>query len=237
MGVNASLEADAQLAKGSEPGVSTLDNPAMAAKPVFVFDAFACDTDLDATAVQVLTASRAVVGLVSMQLVGAGTRATAHPGNPRQRIDKLLEHHRVVPVGTGDAEHQRDALAVRDDVALAAELAAIRGVGPCVRAPRGLGTLAPSKLARVKSSWPALRSSASNNMCRRCHTPAACHSRSRRQHVMPLPKPNSLGQGFPGDAGAQHKENSIEGQFIAHSRPATLDRSFGPRQQWLDLLP
>jgi uncharacterized paraquat-inducible protein A len=42
-------------------------------------------------------------------------------------------------------------------------------------------------MARVSSSWPAARSSASSSACSRCHTPAACQSRSRRQQVMPEP--------------------------------------------------
>jgi len=56
--------------------------------------------------------------------------------------------------------------------------------------PRGLGTLAPSGLTRLKSSRPAPCNSANNSKCSWCHTPAACHSRGRRQHVMPLPKPS-----------------------------------------------
>lgn len=105
-----------------------------------------------------------------------------------------------MPVGARDAEDQRDALAVRDDVALAAELASVRRVGPGVLAPLGLATLAASRLARLKSSLPAPRNLSSNNRCRRCHTPAACQSRRRRQQVMPLPKPSSWGnasQGIP----------------------------------------
>jgi hypothetical protein len=101
---------------------------------------------------------------------------------------------------TSSAEHQRDTLAVRGEVALAAELASVRWVGAGVRAPRGLDTLAPSKLTRLRSSWPAPRSCSSKTMCSRCQTPLLCQSRSRRQHVMPLPKPNSWGrssQGIP----------------------------------------
>jgi hypothetical protein len=117
-----------------------------------------------------------------------------------QRIHQLFEDHRIVTVGSSNAEDQRDALAVREEVALAAEFAPVRGVGACVRTPRGLGTLAPSRLTRLKSSWPAPCSSASKSRCRRCHTPTACQSRSLRQQVMPLPKPSSWGsssQGMP----------------------------------------
>jgi len=45
-----------------------------------------------------------------------------------------------------------------------------------------------------------LRSSASSASCSCCQTPASCQSRSRRQQVIPDPKPSSCGrnsQGIP----------------------------------------
>lgn len=97
-------------------------------------------------------AARKVVALVGMQLVRPTARPPALACDTRDGVHKFLEHYRVVPVGSGHAEHQRDALPVRDEVTLAAELASIGRVGPRVRAPRGLGTLAPSRLTRLKSS-------------------------------------------------------------------------------------
>ena len=175
-------------------------DPTMAAQSIVALDAPAGDAIDDAPAPEVRPAARKVVALVRMQLARPAARSAALSSHIGQGIDQLLEDHRVVPVGAGDAEHQRDALAVRDEVALAAEFAPVGRVGARVRAPRGLGTLAASRLARLKSSLPALRSSASSSRCRRCHTPASCHWRRRCQHVMPLPKPSSCGsssQGMP----------------------------------------
>jgi len=198
--VDAALEAGTQFAEGCQPGVGSFDHPAMAPEPVVTLDAFAGNTILDTAALEVGAASGVVIALVRMQLAGPVAWPARFAAHSRQGIDQLLKDHRIMAVGPGDAKDQRDALAVRDDVALAAEFSPVRGVGPRVRAPRGLGTLAPSTLARLKSSLSALRSSASNARCRRCHTPAACQSRSRLQQVMPLPKPNSWGrcsQGVP----------------------------------------
>jgi len=153
---------------------------------------------LDASTPEMLPTACEVVALVRVQLVWPTARLAALSPYIGQGIDQLLENHRVVAVGTSHAEHQRDALAVCDDVAFAAEFSPVRGVGPSVRAPRGLGTLAPSRLARLKSSRPALRSSASSSICNWCHTPASFHWRSRRQQVMPLPKPNSSGNSSQG---------------------------------------
>jgi len=200
MDVGTALESNAQLAKGTQPGMRALDDPAMTPEPIIALDAAPSNACRDAQPAQVGSATRKVVPLVRMQLARPAPGPAALTAHPRQGIDQLLEHHRVVPVGARDTEDQRDALAVRDDVALAAELASVRRVGACVRAPRGLATLAASRLARLKSSLPAPRNSASSNRCRRCQTPATCQSRRRRQHVMPLPKPSSWGnssQGIP----------------------------------------
>ncbi len=172
----------------------------MTPEPVIALDAAPGNTRRDAQLAQVGAATRKVIALVGMQLVRPASGPTATAAHRRQGIDQLLEHHRVMPIGWRDAEDQRDAMAVRDDVALAAELAPVRRVGAGVLAPRGLATLAASMLARLKSNLSAPRSSSSNSRCRRCHTPAACQSRRRRQQVMPLPKPSSWGscsQGIP----------------------------------------
>ena len=200
MNVNTTLEAGAQLAEGSQPGVSALDHPAVTPQPIIALDALAGDAILDASTLEMSMASRVVVTFVRMQFHRPPARPAPLATHRRHSVDQLLEDHRIVTIGPGDAEDQRDALAVRDEVALAAEFAPVRRVGPGVRAPRGLGTLAPSMLTRLKSSLSALRSSDNSFRCRPCHTPAACQSRSRRQQVMPLPKPISWGnssQGMP----------------------------------------
>lgn len=127
-----------------------------------------------------------------MQLVRPPAGPAAFAAHRRQGVDQLFEDHRIMAVGHSDAKDQRDGLAVRD-MALAAKFAPVRGIGPRVWAPRGLATLAPSMLARLKSSLSAPRNCDNNARCRRCHTPAACQSRSGFQQVMPLPKPNSWG--------------------------------------------
>lgn len=198
MNVNATLEAGAQLAEGSQPGMSALDHPAVPPEPIVALDAPAGDAILDPSAFEMSMASRVVVALVRMQLLGPSARPASLATHRRQGVYQFIKHHRIVTVGAGDTEDQRNALTVRDDVALAAELASVRGVGPRVWAPRGLGTLAPSMLTRLKSSLSALRSSPRSAKCRPCQTPAACQSRSRRQQVMPLPKPNSCGNSSHG---------------------------------------
>jgi hypothetical protein len=61
--------------------------------------------------------------------------------------------------------------------------------------------LIESSLARDQSSWPCRPSWSSSTWCSRCHTPARCQSRSRRQQMTELPQPScrvgSSRQGMP----------------------------------------
>jgi hypothetical protein len=194
MRMDATFEANAQLAEGGDPGVGSLDDPAMTAQAIIAFDAFSRDPHLDATTPQMRSAALVVIALVGMKPIRPAARLADAPWHRWQSIDQVFEDDRIVPVCSGHAKHHRDAVAIRDDVAFAAEFAAVGRVGTCELAPRGLATLAPSTLALLKSSWPAALNCANSSRCKRCHTPAVCHSRSRRQHVMPLPNPNSWGR-------------------------------------------
>ena len=158
MNIDAALESGAQLAQGCQPGVSALDHPAVTSEPVIALNASAGDAILDTSALEMGATSREVVALVCMQLARPPARSARLAAYGRQCIYQLLEDHRIVTIGASDAKDQRDTLGVRDDVTLTAKLAPIRGVMPCVRAPRGLGTLAPSMLTRLRSSLLALRS-------------------------------------------------------------------------------
>lgn len=117
-----------------------------------------------------------------------------------------MEWHRPAlrtPPSHGDWRRSRSAPRVRR--------AGLRRDGVCCRAcrdpwdsalfvcsPRGLATVALSMLARPQSIWSCSRRRLSSAKCSRSQTPSACQSRKRRQHVIPLPKPNSFGRSSHG---------------------------------------
>lgn len=181
------LESDPQLAEPCKPAVRAFDNPAVLAKPLAALDALSGNATGDSTSLQIVTATLVVVALVCMQLTWSAPWSTAQPFDSGQCIQTPLEQHGVMPVGTAHQHYQRNAAGIYDDVPLGAELAPVRGVGTRFLAPRGLGTDEPSMLARLQSIWSYSRKCSSVARCRRCQTPAACHSRKRLQHVMPLP--------------------------------------------------
>jgi len=161
MDIDSTFESDAQLAHACEPRVSAFHDPAMAPQPVVALNPLARDAWRDAPGLEVMAATVDVVGLVSVQLAWPASWPPWLAGDWRQGIDQFLQDHRVVPVGSGHAERQGNAIAVDDQMPLAAEFAAIGRVRPGVRAPRGEATLAASRLARLRSSLSARRNSAS----------------------------------------------------------------------------
>ena len=145
-------------------------------------------------------AAAVVVGIVGVQLVGPLSRASGFAADGGNSIDQRFERHAVVDVGAGQQNGQRDALPIRRKMAFRAGPPAIRGIRSRGGAPFFAGMDDPSMQARLQSIRSASRSRRNNSRCRRSHTPAACQSRNRRQHVTPEPQPSSIGsmaQGMP----------------------------------------
>lgn len=131
----------------------TLDDPAVASQFLVAFHATAGNPGLNAALRQVLTTAAEVIALVGMQLVWPLMRSTGQAGYCGHGIDQGLEHYRVMAIGAGKGQRQRDAASVDDDVPFAAQFSPVGGIGAGLLAPRGLATLAPSILARFQSIW------------------------------------------------------------------------------------
>jgi hypothetical protein len=127
--VGASLVANGQAAETVEPSVGVLHDPAMASEPLAALDAFAGDARHDPARPALLAAYFGIVGLVGVQLGGSVSWASAPAvAQGRDGIEGLGHHHAVVPVGPAQAEAERRAARVGDEVALGARLAPIRRV-------------------------------------------------------------------------------------------------------------
>ncbi len=198
MNVQTPLKADAQLTKTGKPGVRALNYPAMPSEPLALFYASTGDACSDCALLQIASAAGKVVALVRMQCARAFARRTAQARHGWEGIEGALERHRIMPVGTRDCDRQGNASGIYDQMPFAPEFAPVRRVGAGFLAPRGLATLAASRLARSQSIWSCSRNRQSMARCSLLHTPAACQSRNRRQHVMPLPKPSSCGKSSHG---------------------------------------
>ncbi|SDC74561.1 hypothetical protein SAMN05421548_11012 [Paraburkholderia lycopersici] len=190
MNVETTLETNAQFAETGKPGMRELDYPAIPAEPLLTFHATAGDTGRDAALPQVTTAACKVIAFVRMQLARTFAGLSVQARYRRNGIKRALECHRIMPVGTRDRDGQRNAARIYDDVLFCPGLS---GWGR-FPGPPGLETLAASRLARSQSIWSCSRKRRSIARCSFSHTPAACQSRSLRQQVIPLPKPNPFGK-------------------------------------------
>jgi hypothetical protein len=151
----------------------------------------------------------------------AGPASGWSPGLPDRRysINHLLQHDTVVDVGSCQADRERDALRIGEDVTLGARLAAICRARACRRAPLLAATDALSRAARLKSIALRRPSRSRSTRWRRSQTPVLCQSRKRRQQVIPEPQPiswGSISQGIP--------ERSTNRMPVSEARSGTRGR-------------
>ena len=136
-----------------------------------------------------------------MHLIGALSRSASRTLNRLDRVQKLLENHRIVDIGGGADHTDRDARPLdHNNMALRARLSLICRIRSGSLSPLLAGTLAESREARFQSICFASPRRSKRTRCSFSHTPASCHSRKRRQQVTPLPQPiswDSISQGMP----------------------------------------
>ena len=189
------LVAHAQPTKAEQPGKRALHHPAVPPKPLGGVNPAASNAWGDAASVQGTADLRRVVGLVGMELGRALLRTPGSPTRPddgRDAVNECYQLGRIVGVGRGEADCQRDAVAIDHQVVLGARLAPVDRVRAGLLAPLLARTLRLSRLARPQSMAASSPNQFSSVSCSRCQTPACCQSRSRRQQVVPLPQPSSL---------------------------------------------
>jgi hypothetical protein len=200
MHVEPSFIADSEPPELVEPCEAALDHPSMATELLTGVDAAPCDAWLDAATQAGAPAASVIVGFVGMQLVGSASRSAALARDGRHSIEQVLERYAVVNVGPGQQKGERDAAPIRDQMAFGARPASVGRVRTCRGTPFLAAMDELSTQARLQSMRSASRSWRSSSWCRRCHTPAACQSRSRRQQVTPDPHPisgGSISHGMP----------------------------------------
>jgi hypothetical protein len=200
MNVATTFVAHAQSAVAVQPRMSAFHNPASFTQPAAVGRAASGQDGTDAAFSQFAPMRIGVIGPVALHRQRPPDRPAPSSLHRRDAIDQRQKLRYIMAIGRGNRRRKRDAMGVSRDVVFRAAFPAIRGVWPSVRPPKTARTEALSTTARdqsILSAWWSLLSSAAWILFQ---MPAACQSRSRRQQVMPLPKPNSCGsssQGMP----------------------------------------
>jgi hypothetical protein len=194
MDVVASFPADAQAAKAVQPGDGALDDVPENAQAGAVWLASFRDHRADPALPEQAPVHVVVVAAVGQQRVRASAGPADQPRDCRDLVEQGQELGDIVAVAAGQRDRERDALAVDDEVVLAARPCAVDRAGPAFGPRRAARTWEESITARDQSSFFAARSFFSSTRCSSSQSPASFHAARRRQQVMPEPKPSSCGR-------------------------------------------
>ena len=158
MDVGSAFVADAEACEGVQPGEAALDHPALAAQARTVGDAAASDAWSDPALAKLAAVDVVVVAAIGEQL----TRLAAWPAAPASDrwdgVDQRDELGDVVAVAAGQADRQRNAAGVDDQVVLGARPAAVDRRRADVVPPLSARMCEPSTAQRSRSSSPSARS-------------------------------------------------------------------------------
>lgn len=106
-----------------------------------------------------------VVPAVGQQRVGASAGSADPARDGRDLVQQRLELGDVVAVSAGQRHRERDALAVDDEVVLAARTCAVDRAGSALGPRRAARTCEESITALDQSSWSFDRSFSSSTTC------------------------------------------------------------------------
>jgi len=186
--------ADEQSFEVVEPGEGAFDDPAQAAQSGAVLGLTAGDERGDSALADEAAVLVVVVAAVGHDPLGPLPRATAAAVHGRHGVQQRDQLGDVVAVAAGYREGKRDAGGVDEQVMLGSSSASVHRARARFGAPFLACTWLPSMTARDHSSSPACCKRVNSSACSLSHTPAACHSSSRRRQVAPEPKPSSSGR-------------------------------------------
>jgi hypothetical protein len=156
--VGALLVAGAEAFEGVQPGEAALDHPALPAQPGAMGDAAAGNARSDAALAKLAAVDVVVVAAVGEQLPRTTARPPASPPDRRHGVDQGDQPGDVIAVTTGEADRERDAAGVDDQVVLAAGPPAVDRRRADLIPPLSARTCEPSTAQRSRSSSPRARS-------------------------------------------------------------------------------
>jgi hypothetical protein len=193
--IGSPLVTNVEPAKAEQPGKRALDHAAVVPESLGGGDPATRDPRRDATSPEGAAQGRGVVRLVGVQfgrtLAQLSWSATGSDDRGN-RVDQGEQLGGVMSVGGRKPDGEWGAVVIDNQVVLGARLTAIDRVRAGLQAPLLARTLRLSTLALDQSMAASSPSQFSSVSCNRCQP------RNRRQQVVPLPQPSSLGAAATG---------------------------------------
>ena len=124
----------AQAAKLTEPGRCALHDPPPPAQATPMLGAAHGQQGHDVTRAQAVPNGRGVIATIADHADRPAPGSAAFALQRRNRIDQREGFLRVVAIGTGQSDRERDALCITDQMPFAPALGAIGGIRTCQRA-------------------------------------------------------------------------------------------------------
>lgn len=177
-----------------QPGEGAFDDPAGDAQGGAVWPAAFGDRGSDASFPLQSPVLVVVVAVVREEHVRPSPWSADGAGDRWDLVEQGQELGDVVAVSAGQRHRERDALAVGEDVVLAARPCSVDRAGTAFGLRRAALTWEESITALDQSSFFADRSFFSSTRCSFSQTPASFQAARRLQQVIPEPKPSSCGR-------------------------------------------
>ncbi len=194
MDVGSPFPANPQASEAVQPREGPLHDPAIGAQSRAMPGSAAGDRRHDAASADLVTVNVVIVTPVGEQVVGLAAGAADPAADRWDRVEQRQQLSDIVAVAASQQERERSALPVSDQMMSRAGPSPVDRRGTRVDPPFRALTWEEPTIHRDQSNRRAAFSSASRTSCSLCHTPASFQSLSRRQHVMPEPKPRSCGR-------------------------------------------
>ena len=192
--VGAAFVADEQSFELVQVREGAFDDPADGAKPGAVVGLAASDHGCDAELADEAAVLVVVIAAVADHDVGSAAWPADEPCDRWHALQERDQLRDIVAVAAGQRVGERDPGRVNEEVVLGARAASVDWARARRGAPFFACTWLESTIARDHSISPAARRRVSRSVCSLSHTPACCHSSSRRQQVYPDPYPSSCGR-------------------------------------------
>jgi len=198
--INSLFKPNPQPAVLVEPGEGPFNDPSLFPKSAAMFGVPAGQEGLDAPFPKTFANPFGIVGPVSECLAGSLAWTANLSAYGRYLIHQVQRFLGIMPIGSGDSNHEWMAFSICEKVTFGAFFSLICGIRTRLGPPKRALTFDPSITTRSRLIFPLRRSSVSKTPWIFFQTPTFCQSRSRRQQVIPDPQPNSGGsisQGIP----------------------------------------
>jgi hypothetical protein len=136
MDVGSFLVSDTQSPKLIEPSEASFDYPAPSAQSTAMLGVTLCKQRHNMPISQTQADRFRVISTITQYAIRAVARATAHSLQRWDSIDEPQRFLRIVSVGAGEMDDERNALTIADQMTLATRFGSISGIRTGLRPPQ-----------------------------------------------------------------------------------------------------